>query len=252
MSADGFCFAVHHPKRAEEYAFMPFTVDPLLPITANLKHACEELDMLQYSYGKVQLMLADAPATLVPAECFDDSSARSLYVQNFPLTTSAQEVLSVAVAEGQHILLFAADKPLVRWAARQFPGVEITHSLAPITTWMLAPDAKRRFVCNFHEKKMDVLFGDEGKLLFQNVFSVNSVSDAVYFVLGVWSSLSLSQENDKLTLAGKSVDNRSLRAELSRFIANIEVLEPASEFHATELARIKGLPLDMQTLVSND
>ena len=229
---------------------MPYDVDLALPLTANLKRACDELDLLQHTYGKVQLMLTDAAATLVPAECFNESSARSLFVQNFPQTTALQEVLSVSVAAGEHKLLFAVDRPLVRWATQHFPGVAVTHSLAPVLSWLLASEEKRRFLCNFHEKKADVFFVDEGRLLFQNTFDVNSTGDAVYYVLGVWNTLALSQESDVLTLAGRSADNRALKAELGRFVARVEWLEPASEFHGTELARLSGLPLDLQTLVS--
>ena len=228
---------------------MPYDVDPLLPLAANLKKACEDIEMLRLGFGHTQMLLADAPVTLVPSECYDEETARRMFMLNFPSVTPMQEVVADAVAGGQQMVLFAADRPLLRWVSRQFPEIRVMHPFVPIVNWLLT-SMRRRFVCHFHEKTMDVFFVDEGKLLFQNVFSVNSVSDAVYFVLGVWKSLSLSQETDVITLAGKWADSRSLRAELSNFIAHVEVLDPAAEFHATELARIKALPLDMQAMVT--
>ncbi|MBO5860482.1 MAG: DUF3822 family protein, partial [Alistipes sp.] len=33
LSADGFCFAVHNPQVPSEYAFQPYSIDPLKTLT---------------------------------------------------------------------------------------------------------------------------------------------------------------------------------------------------------------------------
>lgn len=259
ISADGFCFAVHHPERPSEYAFMPYDVDALLPVPANLKAACESLPMLGHTYGSVRMLLADEPYTLVPAEYYTPSDARALFAQNFPCTTDRQEVITEELPAGQY-LLSGVDATILRWARNFFPGIVIGHSMNPVLRYALTANVQGDlsddnntppdlFLCNLHARKMDLVCVRDGKLAFAGTFDNDNPDNALYYLLGVWQTLGLSQQDDTLTLAGNASDARELRTALSQYIRHLEVFDATRTFHTSELARIDRIPFDLQALI---
>jgi len=234
VSADGFCFAVHHPERAEDYAFLPYDLDPLVPVVANLKKAKESLPMLQQSYGKVQLLLSDASCEVLPAE-YGEQSALTVF----------SSACSVAIR-------FHANSTLVTWMETAFPGARLVPGLLPVLDVASREgqhvDGKPFTLCHLHGRKMDIVSMKGDQLLFVNTFDVDAATTALYYLLGAWQTLGLSQEDDTLTLVGRSPFQRELQAKISRFIRHIEEPRPAALFHTTELSRLAAVPFDLQAL----
>ena len=246
VSADGFCFAVHHPQRPAEYAYVFYDPDLRRPLPANLKAARESVPLLQHDYGQVQLLLADADYTVVPAEFGTEAAARAVFVESFPHTTAQQEVL-VRPLSAQHVLLFSVEKTWLKWANALFPGVEIMHAMSPVMRFALH-DGADRFLCYLHGRHMDVACIREGRLQFVNKLDNDTPDNALYYLLGVWQALGLSQTDDVLTLAGRAADVRALSAKLGRFIRQVQAVDAVTAFHASELARQTDVPFDLQTL----
>ena len=233
VSADGFCFAAHHPERADEFAYMPYEVDPLLPVVANLKQAKETLPMLQHPYGAVQMLLADAPCQAVPEEYADVPSAGEQIVR---------------LPEYCLALRFQADAALMRWADEAFPNLRVFPGLFPVLRFALQRESVT--LCHLHGRRMDVICVRDGRLLFVNTFDSDTAANALYFLLGAWQTLGLSQHDDVLTIVGRSSCRRELAAKASRFIRHVVEPSPAELFHASELARLAAVPFDVQTLVN--
>lgn len=228
---------------------MPFDVDPALPVPANLKRAKETLQMLGYTYGHTDVLMADSPCTLVPDEYAASDSLRDFYLQNFPLMPSHHEVMCGDVCGGKVKLLFGVDKALLKWVDTLFPGASVSHSLQPVLAYLINIRA-RKFLVSLHEKRADLLFVDGDRLQYVNTFDAATADDVAFYVLSVWKMLGLSQTDETLTLVGKQTEVRAARHVLGRFIRSIDTLLPAEAFHGTELARLDGIPFDLCTLVS--
>ena len=112
LSTDGFCFAVHNPQAANEFAFLPYRIDPLKPLTANLKAAIQEVDMLKHTYGAINILLADTDYTLIPKEYYAEQYESEFYQHNFASTTSHSIVMHNRVGDGQAMALFDLEKQL--------------------------------------------------------------------------------------------------------------------------------------------
>ena len=228
---------------------MPYEIDPAVPILANLKRAKNTLQLLEYTYGRTDVLLADAPYTMVPAEYCQPDMLHDIYLQNFPFTSSHSDVMCGDVCECRIKLLYAADKALLHGVNTLFPEATICHSVQPLLAFFIG-QSTHSFVVNLHEKKADLLFIDDGYLKFLNTFVNVTADDTAYYILGVWQMLGLSQTDDMLYLAGKSSDTRALMHTLERFIRRTEFLLPVDVFHGTELARLDGVPLDLCAQVS--
>jgi len=260
VSADGFCFAVHHPQRADEYAFQPYAPDPLLPVVANLRQAREALPMLQHHYACVQLLLADAPYEVIPApfagaETADDAPALMDDGGRTPVT-----------------IRFAPDSSLSAWVRATWPDARIVPGIWPVVRFALRFGLGVRgerlgleaatytpnpspltphpiTLCHLHGRSMDVVSIRDGRLQFVNTFDVPTAVTALYYLMGTWQTLGLSQTDDELAIVGRSPIERELKAKATRFIHHVREPRSADLFHTTELARLSAVPFDLQALV---
>ena len=251
LSTDGFCFSVHNPLVAGEYAYHPYGIDPAKSVVANLKAAVAELEMLRHHYGAVHVILADAPYTIVPAEYFAESCLRDFYLQNFPHTPPATQVLHNVVADEQTVVLFGMDSKLHQYLLDCFPKAQIYSHVTPLINFGVEKSSVSHYcLAHVHGRKADLLCFAGDAPLFVNTFEHRDTANTLYYLLNCWQTLGLSQTDDTLCLAGTARGTKALAREFEKFIANVHLVRPAEEFHATELARIGEVPFDLQALVS--
>ena len=253
LSTDGFCFAVHNPQATNEFAYLPYRIDPLKPLTANLKSAVEETDMLRHTYGAVNIILADANYTLIPKEYYAKQYESEFYQHNFATATPHDVVMHNRVGDGQAVALFAIEKQLHKYITTQYPKAVIYAAISPLINFGVDrsyANGKKYFLLHLRRHSIDVMCYENAAPLFVNTFHYRNMTDALYYLLGCWTTLGLSQTDDTLHIAGYSRQGKALMRELERFIQHIHVIRPAEEFHSTELARTDELPFDLQTLIT--
>ena len=253
LSTDGFCFAVHNPQAANEFAFLPYRIDPLKPLTANLKAAIQEVDMLKHTYGAINILLADTDYTLIPKEYYAEQYESEFYQHNFASTTSHSIVMHNRVGDGQAMALFAVEKQLHKYITTQYPKATIHAAISPLINFGVERSyatGKKYCLLHLRKRSIDFMCYENAAPLFVNTFHYRNTSDALYYLLGCWSTLGLSQTDDTLHIAGQVRQGKALMHELEKFIQHIHVIRPAEEFHSTELARTDELPFDLQTLIA--
>ena len=253
LSTDGFCFSVHNPQADNQYAFQPYSIDPLKSLTANLKAAVQETDMLCHTYAKVNVIIAGAPYTIVPKEYYAESHLRELYQQNFPSSTDSIVVLPNMVGEGQAVVLFGIERQLHQYITERYPKAQIYASVSPLIDYGVEKSyagGGSYCLAYVHRRHTDLLCFANAAPLFVNTFAGQSTDDILYFVLNCWLTLGLSQTDDTLHLVGTSRQAKALTRELEKFIQHIHIIRPAEEFHSTELARIGEMPFDLQALIA--
>ena len=253
LSTDGFCFAVHNPSAEEQYAYMPYDIDPMMSLTANLKKAIQETEMLRHTYAKVNIIVADTAYTLVPKEYYASSYERELYLQNFPQTKESTVVLHNLVAEEQVAVLFGMEQQLHQFITERYPKAQLYASIGPLIDFGAEKSyasAQRYCLVQIHKRHIDLLCLANGAPIFVNSFKTRETADTLYFLLNCWQMLDLSQTDDTMHLIGTSRHAKTLVKELERFIREIHIIRPAEEFHSTELARTGEMPFDLQALIA--
>ena len=252
LSTDGFCFAVHNPKVANEYAYLPYRIDPSKPLTANLKTAVEETEMLRHTYGAVNILIADASYTLVPKEYYAEQYKEDFYKQAMGTTTNSI-VLHNFVGDEHAVVLFGIERQLHRYLTTQYPKAHIVAAMTPLIHFGVEHSYtknKRYCLLHLHKRSIDFMCYENASPLFVNTFQYCDTADAMYYILGCWSTLGLSQTDDTLHIVGQSRQGKTLTKELEKFIQHIHLVRPAEEFHSTELARIDEIPFDLQALIA--
>lgn len=253
LSTDGFCFAVHNPQRANEYAYQPYRIDALKTMTGNLKAAVQETEMLRHTYATVNIILADTPYTLVPKEYYAEQYEREFYKYNVSSYTTHDTIMHNVVGDDQAIVLFTIEKQLHKYITKQFPKANIHAAISPLINFGLERSCvanKKYCLLHIGKRSFDFMCYENDSPLFVNTFNYNNTADAIYFLLNCWSTLALSQTDDTLHIANHSRQTKMLTKELERFIQNIHTIRPAEEFHSTELARTDEMPFDLQALIA--
>ncbi len=253
LSTDGFCFAVHNPQADGEYAYQPYRIDPLKSVVGNLKVAATETEMLRHTYGTVNIILADTPYTLVPKEYYAEQYERELYRMGIAILAATDTIMHNLVGDGQAVVLFAIDKQLHKYLSTQYPKAQVYAGVSPLINFGVERSyAAGRKYCLLHVRRrsFDLMCWENAAPIFANTFHYRETADALYYLLGCWTTLSLSQTDDTLHIAGEPRHTKALVRELGKFIRNIHLIRPAEEFHSTELARTDGMPFDLQALIA--
>ena len=253
LSAGGFCFAVHNPQTPNEYAFQPYSIDPLKTLTNNLKTAVVNTEMLKHTYGAVNIILADTSYTLVPKEFYDEQYKEEFYRQNISTPITGSVIMHNFVGDEQLAVIFAIEKQLHRFITNRWAKAQVYASISPIISFGIErsyTSGKKYNLLHLHKHGIDFMCYENTTPLFVNTFQYKDSADALFYLLNSWTSLSLSQTDDTLHIAGQSRHGKSLIREIKKFIQNIHLVRPAEEFHSTELARIDEMPFDLQALIA--
>ncbi len=252
LSTDGFCFTVYNPQVDNEYAYLPYRIDPLKSLTSNLKSAIDEIEMLQHPYGAVNVILADTNYTLIPKEYHAEQYEGELYRLNTSSITPPTLLRNV-VGDEQIVILFDIEKQLYKYITTRYPKAQIHAAITPLVHFGIERSyAKDKRYCLLHVRKyhLDFMCYESASPLFVNTFHYRNTADALYYLLNCWGILNLSQTDDTLHIAGESRHTKDITKELRRFIQHIHIIRPAEEFHSTELARIDEMPFDLQSLIA--
>ena len=252
LSTDGFCFTVHNPQVDNEYAYLPYRIDPLKPLASNFKYAIEETEMLKHTYGEVNIILADASYTLIPKEYYAEQYEGEFYRLNTSSTTNST-ILNNLVGDEQAVVLFDIEKQLHKQILTHYPKATIHAAITPLINFGIERSfSNNKRYCLLHMHKHSIVFMcyENAAPLFVNTFHYRNTADALYFILNCWGTLNLSQIDDTIHIAGESRHTKAITKELRRFIQNIHIIRPAEEFHSTELARIDEMPFDLQALIA--
>jgi hypothetical protein len=252
LSTDGFCFTIHNPQATNEYAYLPYRIDPLKPLVSNLKNAIEETEMLKHTYGTVNIILADTNYTLVPKEYYAEQYEGEFYRLNTS-STAGSSILSNTTSDEQTVILFDIEKQLHKYILTHYPKARIYAAVTPLIDFGIErsfANNKRYSLLYMHKHSIDFMCYENAAPLFVNTFRFRNDTDALYFLLNCWGTLNLSQTDDTIHIAGQPRHTKNITKELEKFIQNIHIVRPAEEFHSTELARIDEMPFDLQTLIA--
>lgn len=254
LSADGFSFSIYNPISENAIYVFHRQVDAALSLTANLKPAFQELEFLNYSYKRVNVMMVSKRFTLLPLELFDDECIDSLFYYNHSKNEN-EKVLYNIIKKCNAVVLFSLDKSAYSFITERHPEARFYSQVSPLAEHFSVKSRlgnTRKMYAYLRESAVDVYGFERGHIQIINSFSCKNTEDTVYYLLHTWKQLAMDQERDELHLTGKFTDKALLLAELQRFIAQVFVINPSAELTKSVNSNIDQVPFDIQILLSND
>lgn len=243
LCTDGFSFYASSLKDSS-FNYLPYTINPTISLSANIKNAIVELSELQYPYKTIQILI-DSPSSIVPFEHFDEERIEDIYNFNFP-HQKGKVVLYNILPKSNTAIIFAIDKNAYQLLNETFPQAKFYSVETPVIEYLVEKSKIRetqKLYVYFHEQTINLYIFNNGKLHFGNNFTYSDLNDALYFILQVWKTQGLNQFTDELHLLGNLPKEENTRKELHRFIKQVYQNNPTAEF---------GLKPEKGNLVSYD
>lgn len=254
-----------------QVAFEPYIVKSGMSIPANLREAFRESPLLGRGHTNGQIIV-DTPVLLVPIREFDETAADMLYRYAYSLPDNDGEQPSVkhsVLPSLNAVAIYAVNKDLCTVAGDNFTDVRYSHLMEPVWEHLLNRSyagSNRKLYVYVHRKKVEVFSFEKNRFLFVNTFDVQGARDAVYFILSVWTQLSMNAIDDELyvafetTLPSSTVkvatdDGANLSDEgsmqdntidlLQKYLQKVHQLNPQTEFNHAPVTLVKGMPFDL-------
>ncbi len=241
-------FSAVEEGNANQIVFEPYTVRSGMSMSANLRAALKEIDLLNNGWQRAEVLL-DSPVLMIPVDLFDEKQKDALY--HHAMTGHERETILYNVLPSLNsVAVYSINKDLKLVIDDHFNDVRFTHVCVSVWNHLYRKSftgVRMKLYAYFHDKKLDVFSFQQNRFKFTNSFDTNLAPDAVYFILNVWKQLAYNNKRDELHLAGELPDRETLEKELRSFIHNVYVVNPSAEFNNSPITEIRNIPYDLVT-----
>ena len=230
LSTDGFSFSIFNPLGDGGLSFYDREVDDSLSLTANLKQTFREVEWLNRSFRRVNVLMAGKRFTFIPLEFFEDEQAETVFYHNHPRQDN--ELVQYNILHKNNIVvLFGMDKSSCSLLREQYPDIRFYSQASPFIEYFATKSRLgncRKMYIHLHKEAVDIYTYERGRLTFANSFACKATNDRIYYILYLWKQLGMEQERDELHLTGELSDKEQLLPELRKFIRQVFVMNPAA------------------------
>lgn len=228
LSTDGFSFSTYNPIYDSSPSFFEKKVETSLSLTANLKQAFRELDFLNHTYKRVNILMADNRFTLVPLELFEDDQSEMIFYYNH--TGRENETVKYNILKKNNaVVIFGMDKSTCQFISTQYPEAKFYSHAAPLIEYFSAKSRlgnSKKIYASIRYDAVDTFCYERGRLILANSFECHQTDDQIYYLLYLWKQLNFDQERDELHLTGVFDDKEKLVQELRKYIQQVFIMNP--------------------------
>ena len=202
-----------------------------------------------YIYRSFHVICVSEKYTMVVDHVFVEEKKDRLYAfchqKDKPLKVFAQPVKALNT-----VLIFGIDDEVYTFLARSLANPVFVHSLSPL---LMAWHKKSLTVfpklmhAVIHESTIDVLCIEQGDLLFLNSYEFDNDNDILYYIMYICKQTGFSQLEDYLTISGSQARCWPVLSIISKYIRQIDYLQPALEGYRVTLS--DEPPLDVITFI---
>lgn len=252
VCSNGLSFCTYAPGKEEPFAYRVYDVNHTISLTANLKDALMNDDMLKDDYQRVNVLVTTPHFTTVPVAAFNKDSIEAIYQFAFPKDKSQHVSYNVLRRSGIAIV-FGLDRNIYQLLLDDFPRARFYASASTLIEFFsersLFGPGRKMFVY-LHEKEITIYAFEQGRMLYVNDFQAANVNDIQYYTLNVWKELGFSQVDDVLHVVGdKSSMCTELADKIRYFLQNVSVIDRSEDFKDKLTAGNTTIPYDLQTLL---
>jgi hypothetical protein len=188
-------------------------------------------DFLSKKYRKVSIIFPTPKFTLVPAPLFDPAKKEEYFSFNL-VKDDGDVVFSNRIADPDSYIIFSVPLQYSEIRERLFPSVHPFHHTKPLLTQIshTSKGSTGHYIHLHIEKEFFNLFiYDRGSLVFSNTFKFRNINDILYYVLNVFRSKELSNE-ETIFFSGESERFDEIWSAFSQYIHNLKFSVPSGNY----------------------
>lgn len=188
-------------------------------------------DFLTKRYKNIHIVMPSQKYTLVPNALFDPGRKDEYFSFNHVVAES-NIILNNKLSDPDSFLVFAVSRQLYELIRNIYPAVHPFHHLKPLFDQIShARKSENDFYIHVHVEAdfFNLIIFRNNTLQFSNAFNYRNISDILYFILNVFKSMGIRQE-ETIYLTGLTERYDDLYSNLSLYIRDVKFSEPAGSF----------------------
>jgi hypothetical protein len=249
VSPDGFSFCLLDTIRNKFVLLRSFEPDENKYFNADkINELLSKDDFLSRRYKKVCILMPSGKFTLVPAPLFDPGKKDEYFTFNHNME-EGNMIIANKIDDPDAYIIFSVSKQLNNIMNSYFPGIHPHHHIVPLLN--LISHARKSVTGNYihiHVERefFNLIIFNQNLLKFCNSFNYRNINDILYFVLKVFKSMDIKQE-ETIHFSGQTEKYDDLSSNISLYVRNIKFAEPSGNFtfsyvfNETELHRFLNL-----------
>lgn len=247
ISDTDLCFASYEAGNKPVFRFETYHVKPQASLTANLRDAMDQVELLKTDYDKVEVFV-NGPVTPVPLVEFQEEDVEAHY--NYCFTSAENKrVFYDTVPASNVVLLFALTDATCRTLEDTFGEVRYLSTLTPVvqhfaTKGLGNATGKRMFVYT-HDGVIDIVVMEDTRLVLMNTYTVRTLTDVDYYTFNLASHLGMDTNECPIFVSGIPLLRNPVVEELQKYAERVYSINPAAEFNRNVVATTDDVPYDL-------
>lgn len=169
--------------------------------------------------------------TIIPVPLFDPAKKDEYFKFNH-IKEDGNMIIVNKISDPDVYLVFSVPKPINDLINSYYPGTHPYHHIKPLFDHISHGRKSVNGNCiNIHVEKefFNLIIFNNNLLKFCNTFNYRNISDILYFVLNVFKTLNIKQE-DTIYFSGLTEKYDDLSSNFSIYVRNIKFAEPSGNF----------------------
>jgi hypothetical protein len=231
VSPDGFSFCLLDAIRNKFVLIRAFEPEENKYFNADkIKELITKDDFLTKRYKKVNIVIPSPKFTLVPAPLFDPAKKDEYFTFNHIQENDI--IISNKVSDPEAFIVFSISKPFNDLINNFFPGIHPNIHIKPLFDHIshVRKGINGNYIHIHVEREyFNLIIFNNNLLKFCNTYNYRNISDILYFVLNVFKTLDIKQE-ETIYFSGLTEKYDDLSSNFSIYVRNLKFAEPTGNF----------------------
>jgi len=243
MSQDNLAFMILDTIRNKFIMMRSFVAEENKKFsTDDLDEIIKKDDFLTKKYKKVHFILPSPKFTLVPSPLFDPGRKDEYFTFNH-VSMETSLILNNKLTDPDSFLVYSFYKPNYNLVRRVWPGMHPFHHLKPLFEYISGSRKTHgESYIHIHIERdfFNLIIYRRNNLIFCNSFNYRNISDILYFIMNVFKSMDIKQE-ETVWISGHAERYDDLYSNLVLYIRNVKFAEPSGNFTFSYVFNDTGL-----------
>jgi hypothetical protein len=231
VSPDGFSFCLLDAIRNKFVLIRAFEPEENKYFNADkIKELITKDDFLTKRYKKVNIVIPSPKFTLVPAPLFDPARKDEYFTFNHIMENDI--IISNKVSDPEAFIVFSISKPFNDLINNFYPGIHPYIHIKPLFDHIshVRKGLNGNYIHIHVEREFfNLIIFNNNLLKFCNTYNYRNISDILYFVLNVFKTLDIKQE-ETIYFSGLTEKYDDLSSNFSIYVRNLKFAEPTGNF----------------------
>lgn len=239
-------------EQGKPFAFAPIPLQSHRSLIANLQEAVSSIDILkERNQNEATQILVVGNATPIPLADFQEEDCDAFYDYCFKPTVPHRVFYDV-VPSANLMLVFGLPESTCKAIEEALGEVHYVAALTPVLRQFVKISTQSlgaQLYIYSHEKTVDMMLIDNGRMLFMNSYEVGTVEDVAYYAFNIINHHSANPQEIPIHIAGTPDLRNPLITEIAKFAPQALPILPSIEFKQHEIASTEGITYDIITYI---